>query len=119
MKRNIDLIRKMMLEIESTDDTFGLSNPRIKGYSPDEIVYCCKLLKDSGFVDGFKVSYADNQIHSYSVGQLTWKGHEYLELIRNPDIWNSIKSFVESGVPFTEENVKRIVSCFCNNSEYD
>ena len=95
MKRDMDLARKILLQLEKECDATGTRlapNPvhtTITGYSQREIFYHLRLLSDADLVKledesgyGCDVAFAK---------RLTWKGHEFLELSRNESVWNKAK----------------------------
>ncbi len=98
MKRNMDLIRDLLIFIE---DTITSGNQlfdgyiEIEGYTQDEILYHYHLLKDYNFV----VYGSENMGGEVSFSRLTAKGHDFLDNIRNEYIWDEIKNNVaEKGV---------------------
>ena len=50
MKRDMDLVRKILLKIEENDSSDGLVNLEIDGYTMDEIIYHCQMLKDANMI---------------------------------------------------------------------
>lgn len=59
MKRNLDLIRNMLLLIEANDKPSGMDNSAFTGLNPDSdiIDYHLYLLADSGYIDYLEVSF--------------------------------------------------------------
>jgi DNA-binding transcriptional ArsR family regulator len=104
MKRDIDLCRKILRQIEESADSAGPAI-KIKDRSPEEISYHVKLLGEAGLVD---VGVADGQFRDrqpdgslrvrgqkvYSPISLTWEGHEFLDAARNDTIWRKAKEKV-------------------------
>jgi Hypothetical protein (DUF2513) len=98
MKRNMDLVRNLLLGIEADPRFDGTQYPHLReedvrgisGISGDnsneEIYYHLMMLieegyiKGSGMMEGFPV-----------VNKLTWKGHELIDDIRDQDIWAKTK----------------------------
>ncbi|MRB42533.1 DUF2513 domain-containing protein [Bacillus cereus] len=100
MKRDMELVRKLLVLIEEQDDNSKELN------IPSEIdrkvaVYHLNLLEQAGFTEN-KIFYADNApmwIHS----TLTWDGHEFLDAIKNDTVWKKLKQTIaEKGgnIPF-------------------
>lgn len=95
MKRDMELIREILLLIEA--DSFDGS---IEGYDSEIVEKHMKLL------------IAEKLINRNSVGiggkfatttELTWAGHEFIENLRQKEIWNTIKT------EFKEESVSTIL----------
>ena len=95
MKRNWDLIRKILLKLEEkADSTSGLENSDIKGYDYRTVAYHYKLLKNAGIIEAIDISTMEEE--NFAALSLTWQGHEFLDKIRNDSVWNKVKSTVQS-----------------------
>src|SRR5208283_2520076 len=96
MKRDMDLLRELLLKIEDNpqmDGTreFYYATPEemgIQGYSKEEVAYHLRLLIQNGFIDGAVTMACPMQI----VRSLTNEGHDFLDNIRNDDIWKKTKA---------------------------
>ncbi|MFC0686408.1 DUF2513 domain-containing protein [Novosphingobium clariflavum] len=88
MKRDMELIRQILLEIEADDDVFA-AIPRIKGKSLKLTRYQIDMLVSEGYLSEHM---EENYGTPIELGfQITWKGHEFLETIRDPVIWSKTK----------------------------
>lgn len=108
MKRNMDLIRLVLLKIETKENSTALcaSDLQIDGYTKEEIAYSCKLLYESGYVSDYKTFYANNTLCNFGVGNMTWKGQDYLESVRDNTRWGKIKKIAkEKGLPLMFDTV--------------
>ncbi|MGC2742832.1 MAG: DUF2513 domain-containing protein [Candidatus Angelobacter sp.] len=90
MKRDMDLVRELLLEIDNAPELDGQrwlpgENISIEGCSPEEICYHLNMLVEAGYITG-KIAMAMPVI-----SKLTWQGHELLDDIRDPDIWAKTK----------------------------
>ena len=90
MKRDMDLIRDMLLMIESDSD---VPPKTIKADAfldlcdnPYVISLHLDLLADYGFVDLRKLPNG-----SYEVKRITGKGYEYLDSVRSAKVWRNVK----------------------------
>ncbi len=72
MKRDMDLIRAILLRVEEEYGGISITNLSIEGNSLEEVAVHCKMLEDAGLVTSCGINYADNGIYSFSVGGLTW-----------------------------------------------
>lgn len=84
MKRDMDKVRSVLLAIEELDRPFYLTH----GSSPIggtegglEMVEYLRLLESGGYLD-------KGQHATY---RLTWEGHEFLDKVRDPEIWRKTK----------------------------
>ena len=93
MKRDMDLIRLILLELEKSDphDVFC---PDISGYQDKEINYHLELLISAGLVTG-DMNYAWG-MRSSPVVRLEMEGHDLLDNIRTDTIWTKTKTFLGS-----------------------
>lgn len=101
MKRDMDLVRKILLECEAAEDTRQPIAIRIDGYADHEISYHVQLMGEAGLLD--VVNFSNSRSGSvYEAKRLTWEGHEFLDAARNDTTWNKAKGAVSSvaGVGF-------------------
>ncbi len=117
MKRDMELVRNIMFAIEADprfDGTKWLSptNPGdfgISDHSMEELNYHLAMLIDEGFLIG-KVPPLGMGKNIPVIAKLTWKGHEFLDDTRDPDIWDKTKERAKGltsvGVAFIWEIAK-------------
>ena len=109
MKRDMDLVRKIILKIEDEYESTALLNIKIEDYTVEQIAAHCKMLYEAGLISSCDIKYANNNIYIFSVGNLTWEGYEYLELIRDDSIWKKVKDTAKNqGIPLMIDTVKQI-----------
>ena len=106
MKRDMDLIRFILLEIERADEE-DVENMTIDGYSSNEIMYNANLMKQNNMINTCK----EDIIGNYYIGSLTWDGSDYLDKVRDDTKWKKIKGIIkEKALPFTIDIVKSVAS---------
>lgn len=111
MKRDMDLIRKILLKIEEQYIDTALPNLKIESYDLQTIAYHCSILYDAKMVSYYDGRYAENKIYFFQVGKLTWEGHEFLDKIRNDNTWTKTKTIMkEKGLPFALDVIKQVVN---------
>lgn len=118
MKRDIELERKVLFAIEEKYQAGdgSIFNVSVEGYSMPIVAEHCKLLYQQDLIGGYNPSFADNHIFSFSVQNMTAAGYDYLELIRNDDVWEKTKKKVEEKeLPKTIEVLARIAGIFIGN----
>lgn len=93
MKRDMDLARALLLEIEARPEYNGQGlyqlDPDdivIEGHPYEEVAYTMRLLIEAGFVLGDISSF-----NAPTFIRLTWNGHEFLERVRDPEVWRKAK----------------------------
>ena len=90
MKRDLDLVREILLFLEENDSPCkGTHYIQIPEKTHTEIAYHIRLMIGAGFVTAKDSSTNDEQ--SYVIIMLTNKGHDYIDKIRSDTIWNKAK----------------------------
>jgi len=91
MKRDMDLVRQILLETEKIPFLASgqVYEPEIEGYSHEEISYHVKLLQEAGYVQ------AMGGDAYWVIQSLTWEGHEFLEASKDDTRWNKAKSIMK------------------------
>ena len=99
MKRDMDLIRDLLLFAEA--ECGGSRLPDVyegdfSGYSNEQIYSNVKLIHDRGLIS--KVLSTSS---SLNIGELTWDGHDFLDSVRDPEIWRQTKEVAKKSGGFT------------------
>lgn len=85
MKRDMELIRKVMLAAEKTKEPNEVIDPKFEGHNETEISYHIALLDDAGLLHGQDRSAIG--VYRWSAGALTWAGHEFVEAVKDENVW--------------------------------
>jgi hypothetical protein len=118
MIRDIELERRILFKIEEEykagqGSMFGLD---IDGYEQATIAEHCDLLDQQGLIKSYKAYYGGDEIQGFHIGNLTAHGYDYLELIRNDEIWEKTKTKIEEEkLPKTVEVIAKIAGVFMGN----
>jgi len=94
MKRDMDLLRILLFEIERlphVGDWFF----DIDGYPREAVYYHALLAMDAGLIDATFVP-EDKWGYSFRLKRLTYEGHEFLEAARDDTLWYKAKDAVQS-----------------------
>jgi hypothetical protein len=97
MKRDIALVREILLRLEpitASDDepvplTIGEPPLDIAGYTIDQIAHHMRLMADGGLI-AYQGNLTDRRRISRFAG-VRWKGHEFLDDVRDPTVWEATK----------------------------
>ncbi len=117
MKRDMELIRKILLVIEEQYIDVALYNIEVDGYDLKTVAYHCKILYDVGFIDDYGGSYGDNELQNFGVGSLTWEGHEFLDAARDDKRWkNAMSTVKEKGGAITIDILKQLLIQLMKNA---
>ena len=106
MKRDMELVRTLLLRVEElpmrAGDAVGLDWEddffEVPGYERDTAIRHFELLMEAGFIA------APNKqgMTQFLITGLTWHGHEFLDSVRNPEVWTRTKASMKKvgGVGF-------------------
>ena len=85
MKRDMELVRKILLAVEESDDARRRGmRPKIDGHEDDVIQAHVGLLWRRGLLDALDGSSRDGE--SYIITGLTWEGYDFIEAARVLDL---------------------------------
>lgn len=89
MKRDMNLIRKILLATEALAYGKHREEFEIEGYDKDQVAYHTALLVEAKLVNAIDTGTLDGG--GYCVLSLTWEGHEFIDNARSDKIWNQVK----------------------------
>ena len=104
MKRNMDLVRQICIELEEKDP----HNPMLSMNEVSDEVFRehAMLLMEAGLAQGFSQPTTSGQPISV-LYRLTWTGHDFLDASRSETVWRKAKENVlKPGMSFTFELLK-------------
>lgn len=94
MKRDLDLLREILLEVEERGQPNELIDPQVEGRNELEISYHVMLASDAGLIKALDRTAIG--VFRWSASYLTWAGHEFLDASRDQAIWKEAKRAAES-----------------------
>jgi DNA-binding transcriptional ArsR family regulator len=86
MKRDMDLVRKIMLAVEASERPLDSTLIRISGYNPETITEHMRLLNEAGLIEGISAYSVEHRLKWIEL-RLTWNGHDFLDAARNENVW--------------------------------
>lgn len=95
MKRNMSLVREILLSIEDEETGYAPNNLSLEGYSREQIGYHALILLEAGLIDGQETTSMDSHSPSAIATRLTWAGHEFLDAARDKGRWTKALSIVQ------------------------
>ena len=98
MKRDLDLIRELLLHFESKPNCEHEDAVEVDGYTKLEVEYHLLLLDDAGLLQCERLvsSSTPSRVIRVLPFGLTWSGHEFLEASREESGWRAAKEKLES-----------------------
>jgi hypothetical protein len=120
MKRDMDLIRKLLFYFEETKDTLHDDLPKIEGYDANSIKYHIYLMHDSNLLHCERVkSELTGQVLYLMPLNLSWDGNEFLEKVRRNTTWERIKkTIVDKGDAFSFNNINQLTKQNADQEKY-
>ena len=110
MKRDMDLARNILIELEEGEEAIGPFQLEQSDVSGEKLGYHVLLLAEAGLIEA-EDHRALSRDWDWRPLRLTWEGHEFLEEIRDEGIWKRAVALVKNktgGVAFEllKESVK-------------
>ena len=114
MKRDMELVRKLLLHIEQeyTYQPLDSRHIEIDGYSKEHIAYHLKIMDDGGLIDVQNSTVMVGNIHRFVIDGITWNGHEFLDSVRNDGVWSHTKESLKPVGSASFEVVKSIAVAY-------
>lgn len=99
MKRDLSLCRELLLKLEATIHRpmatyhFPYGEPEVEGSPSDIISYNLALMIEAGFFSGRPQMAGDGGLVCSGI---SWAGHDYLDAVRDPEVWRKTKDGAKS-----------------------
>ena len=108
MKRDLDLIREIMLVLEDKmeygknfQSTHLIEVMQDKTLSVEKLAYHLGLLVESDFLKAKEYKYLSGEPTNYLINTITSQGQDFIDTIREDTTWNKIKEKASSIGGFT------------------
>lgn len=95
MKRDMELIRKILLFLEDRQDFKAVLELPIEGYDQGVVRYHILLLAQAGLVDFEPEKTKTGRIIRAHVLGLNWAGHEFLDAVRSEKVWRKLLKYTK------------------------
>lgn len=95
MKRDMELIRKILFFLESRSFLKAQLDLPIEGYERDVIRYHILLLAQAGLIDFEPEKTKNGRIIRAHVLGLNWAGHEFLDSVRSEKVWKKLLKYAK------------------------
>jgi len=96
MKRDLDLIRKILMTLEEYEHGNAPSKLTVDGFTDEQIGYHCFILKEAGFIEATDTTTFGSKSPSALPRRLTWEGHEFIDNARDEKIWIQVKNKIKN-----------------------
>lgn len=95
MKREMDLVRAILIAMEEHEHGFAPTALKIPGYSEEQIGYHVYLMGQAGLLDVSDVSSLDGASPQAIPHSIRWNGHEFLANAREEKNWLQAKKLMK------------------------
>lgn len=97
MKRDMDLIREMLIRLEEGDmNSSPFTDLKSQGYTSEQLRYHAWLLMDAGLAEGADATHSGSAHREAILNGLTWNGHEFLDAARDAGRWAKAKTMLSA-----------------------
>lgn len=104
MKRDMDLVRMILLTIEQHEHSRAPKQLQLEGYEDEQIQFHVWLMGSAGLLDVSDTSHSLSASHQAIPRNITWEGYEFLEVARQDSMWEKAKRKVsDAGAGLTLE----------------
>ncbi len=105
MKRDMDLVLKILEFFEERDEVSLVETVRIPGYDDLVVAYHCCRMTEAGLLDAERITSRTTKSRLVRVLPcgLSWRGHEFLDAMRSKTVAAQVRERLGgtlSGVPF-------------------
>lgn len=90
MKRDMELARNILQQIEEKSNGLGVVAVHCPGHTEQQVSYHIMQLCQAGLLIGHDTTDNISGL-SWVASSLTWEGHEFLDAIRNDTVWSRLK----------------------------
>jgi hypothetical protein len=115
MKRDLELIRKILVVLEDKRSTIAEELP-IDGYDENIVAFHINLLIEAGFVKGVLGDELNGAITAYA-SSMTWAGYEFLDVSRNDTAWLKAKKVLkEKSISVSVSILTKLLTMYVEDS---
>ena len=94
MKRDMDLVRTILLALADSDEPLWSTDLVTDEYSRDVIGYHFLILDEAGLIMASVKAAGDDPYYIAVAYRLTWEGNHFLDAVRDESIWKRVRSTI-------------------------
>ena len=95
MKRDMDLVRKILLAMEAQPGARFKGRLFLEGYTYDQTGFHVLLMIQAGLIEGIDATTHDSFGPEGIPTQITWAGYDFLDASRDDSRWDKAKEIVK------------------------
>lgn len=97
MQRDMELVRALLLKIESATEPVDSAALEVEGFDSESIQYHVRLLAEAELLHAADTANRGNR-YAMLVFRLTWNGHEFLDAARDNTTWSKARGSIKSSI---------------------
>ena len=109
MKRDMDLVRSILLKLEEHEHGRAPVPLVIDGYTEEQIGYHVYLMDEAGLLIALKTQSRGSTSPCAIPMRMTWAGHDFLDAARSDTIWKAAKQRLAESVGWVSFEVFKSV----------
>jgi hypothetical protein len=104
MKRDMDLVRRILLAMDAYEHGYAPPGFTIAGYDQEVIGHHVWLMEQGKLITAVATTAMGDPSPVAIPLTITWAGHDFLEAVRNDSVWSRVKTELKDrglSLPFT------------------
>lgn len=118
MKRDMDLIREILFELEKSEQPLGVEVFTTSTVSKEHVGYNMSLMEQAGLITVSKQPASDDPYYFYRAETITWEGQEFLNDVRDESNWKKLKLTVAKKTGDVSFAVLKSLACSIAQAAY-
>lgn len=111
MKRDMNLVREILLWATDQPDYGFRENPCFPGYTDEQVGHHIYLMAQAGLVEAEEVTMTDSLSPVSVLLAVTWAGHDFIDVARDGSLWNkAMKKLAAAGEALTFDLLKGLLT---------
>ncbi len=106
MKRDMELVRTILLRVEEKGDPLDSEQIDIEGVDEFTVSYHVELLHQAGLITAWEHPAIGR--YQWDPIALTWQGHDFLDSVRDPEVWAKTKAGAQAVKSWSFDTLKEI-----------
>jgi hypothetical protein len=110
MKRDMGLVRAILLTLAEHEQGYAPPNLEIPGYSEEQIGFHAYIMGQAGLLETINMTPDTSRTPLAMAVAITWRGYEFLEAARSDTVWKkAMTQFAKAGVGVSFEVLKQVL----------
>lgn len=111
MKRDLDLLREILLQTESSASSGITASDFVSDdRSAEAVSFHIQLLLDAGYIEAIEFKTLSRLYPDFIIKRITFSGYEYLDSVRSDRVWQETKSRVAKIGSASVDVIKSVAS---------